>query len=87
VLTLVRTLAINFIKVNLCVPLVSPKTKSTGILYDSLIFIKLCLLSIIIISLMAIMLKDNPTRAVMVIELASLDSYLKSAGSFYNLTS
>jgi hypothetical protein len=29
--------------------------------------VKLCLLSIIIINLIAIMLKDNPTRAVMVI--------------------
>ena len=66
-LTLERTLAINFIKVNLRILLVLHATNSKGISYDSLVFVKLCLLSIIIINLIAIMLKDNPTRAVMVI--------------------
>ncbi len=66
-LTLERTLAINFIKVNLRILLVLLATSSKGISYDSLVFVKLCLLSIIIINLIAIMLKDNPTRAVMVI--------------------
>lgn len=66
-LTLERTLAINFIKVNLRILLVLDATSSKGISYDSLLFVKLCLLSIIIINLIAIMLKDNPTRDVMVI--------------------
>jgi hypothetical protein len=66
-LTLERTLAINFIKVNLRILLVLLATSSNGISYDSQVFVKLCLLSIIIINLIAIMLKDNPTRAVMVI--------------------
>jgi hypothetical protein len=66
-LTLERTLAINFIKVNLRILLVLLATSSKGISYDSQVFVKLCLLSIIIINLIAIMLKDNPTRAVMVI--------------------
>jgi hypothetical protein len=66
-LTLERTLAINFIRVNLRILLVLHATSSKGISYDSLVFVKLCLLSIIIINLIAIMLKDNPTRAVMVI--------------------
>ncbi|MDF2783153.1 MAG: hypothetical protein K0S89_545 [Nitrososphaeraceae archaeon] len=65
-LTLERTLAINFIKVNLRILLVLHATSCKGISYDSLVFVKLCLLSIIIINLIAIMLKDNPTRAVMV---------------------
>jgi hypothetical protein len=66
-LTLERTLAIKFIKVNLRILLVLLVTSSKGISYDSQVFVKLCLLSIIIINLIAIMLKDNPTRAVMVI--------------------
>ena len=66
-LTLERTLAINFNKVNLRILLVLLATSSKGISYDSQVFVKLCLLSIIIINLIAIMLKDNPTRAVMVI--------------------
>jgi hypothetical protein len=66
-LTLERTLAINFIKVNLRILLVLHATSSKGISYGPLVFVKLCLLSIIIINLIAIMLKDNPTRAVMVI--------------------
>ena len=66
-LTLERTLAINFIKVNLRILLVLLATSSKGISYDSQVFVKLCLLSMIIINLIAIMLKDNPTRAVMVI--------------------
>lgn len=66
-LTLENTLAINFIKVNLRILLVLDATSSKGISYDSLLFVKLCLLSIIIINLIAIMLKDNPTRDVMVI--------------------
>ncbi|HET9357181.1 MAG TPA: hypothetical protein VFN98_03725 [Nitrososphaeraceae archaeon] len=66
-LTLERTLAINFIKANLRILLVLHATSSKGTPYDSQVFVKLCLLSIIIINLIAVMLKDNPTRAVMVI--------------------
>ena len=66
-LTLERTLAINFIKAKLRILLVLHATSSNGTSYDSQVFAKLCLLSIIIINLIAVMLKDNPTRAVMVI--------------------
>ena len=66
-LTFERTLAINFIKANLRILLVLHAASSKETSYVSHVFVKLCLLSIIIINLIAVMLKDNPTTAVMVI--------------------